>query len=128
MTKPAPMTDAYQIIARGPRADAEAAAEAIDADIALEGATYSILEEDEDKNLWRIDAFPTTEDEADGLMRVLGDYPTLEAYAERIIDDGWQSNNAEIRFDKPMSGVYDVWVGVYGGGTARADLLVTEVP
>lgn len=43
-------------------------------------------------------------------------------------DDGWQSNNAEIRFDKPMSGVYDVWVGVYGGGTARADLLVTEVP
>ena len=43
-------------------------------------------------------------------------------------DDGWNNNNAEIRFDKPMSGVYDVWVGVYGGGTARADLLVTEVP
>lgn len=43
-------------------------------------------------------------------------------------DDGWNNNNAEIRFDKPMSGVYDVWVGVYGGGTARADLLVTEIP
>ena len=40
------MTDqAVQIIARGPRADAETAAAAIDADPALEGATYSLLEE-----------------------------------------------------------------------------------
>ncbi|HQR88950.1 MAG TPA: 50S ribosomal protein L11 methyltransferase, partial [Caulobacter sp.] len=47
------MTDytPQQIVARGARADAEAAAEAIDADGALEGATYSILEEDEDKNI-----------------------------------------------------------------------------
>ena len=43
---------ALQIIARGPRAAAEAAAEAIDADPRLEGATYSILEEDEDKGVW----------------------------------------------------------------------------
>lgn len=43
-------------------------------------------------------------------------------------DDGWHSNNAEVRFDKPMSGVYDVWVGTYGGGTTPANLLVTEVP
>jgi hypothetical protein len=56
------MTDytPQQIVARGARADAEAAADAIDFDVALEGATYSILEEDEDKNIWRIDAFPTT--------------------------------------------------------------------
>ena len=26
----------------------------------LEGATYSILEEDEERDVWRIDAFPTT--------------------------------------------------------------------
>jgi hypothetical protein len=43
-------------------------------------------------------------------------------------DDGWNGNNAEVRFDKPSSGVYDVWVGTYGGGTASADLLITEVP
>ena len=40
---------AYQIVARGPRAEAEAAAVAIDTNALLEGATYSILEEDEDK-------------------------------------------------------------------------------
>ena len=42
----APMTDvAIQITARGPRLDAEAAAEALDADLATEAVTYSILEE-----------------------------------------------------------------------------------
>ena len=51
---------AVQIIARGPRAVAEAAAVSLDSDPLLEGATYSILEEDEDKGIWRIDAFPTT--------------------------------------------------------------------
>ena len=51
--------DAVQIIARGPRAHAEAAAADIDGDVRLEGATYSILEEDEDRGVWRIDAFPT---------------------------------------------------------------------
>ena len=83
------MTDAYQIIARGPRAEAEAAAEAIDADIAREGATYSILEEDEDRNVWRIDAFPTTEDEADGLMQVLGGFPALTSAKEKLADADW---------------------------------------
>jgi hypothetical protein len=45
------MTDytPQQIVARGARADAEAAADAIDNHPGLEGATYSILEEDEDK-------------------------------------------------------------------------------
>ena len=43
------MSDAnLQITARGPRAEAEAAAAAIDADPQLEAAAYSILEEDED--------------------------------------------------------------------------------
>ena len=59
---------ALQIVARGPRADAEAAAAAIDADPALEGATYSILEEDEARGLWRIDAYPTSDAEADALL------------------------------------------------------------
>ena len=45
---------ALQIVARGPRAEAEAGAARIDADPLLEGVTYSILEEDEDRGLWRI--------------------------------------------------------------------------
>ena len=38
---------AFQIIARGPRADAEAAADALEAQPATEALTFSILEEDE---------------------------------------------------------------------------------
>ena len=83
------MTDPVQIIARGPRADAEAAALAIDADVALEGATYSILEEDEAKDVWRIDAFPTTSDEAAGIARVLSGFKTLRVVVEKLADADW---------------------------------------
>jgi ribosomal protein L11 methyltransferase len=83
------MTDALQIVARGPRAEAEAAAAAIDADVSLEGATYSILEEDEAKNVWRIDAFPTTEDEAEGLERLLAERPALKVTVEKLADADW---------------------------------------
>lgn len=79
---------ALQIIARGPRAAAEAAAEAIDADPRLEGATYSILEEDEDKGVWRIDAFPTTDDEVEGLKAVLADHP-VTVVVEKLADADW---------------------------------------
>jgi ribosomal protein L11 methyltransferase len=84
------MTDytPQQIVARGARADAEAAAEAIDVDVALEGATYSILEEDEDKGIWRIDAFPTTQDESDGLNRVLAGFK-LKVTTEVLADADW---------------------------------------
>ena len=54
--------------------EAETAADAIDNHPGLEGATYSILEEDEDKGVWRIDAFPTTDEEDEGLMALLGEY------------------------------------------------------
>ena len=84
------MTDytPQQIVARGARADAEAAAEAIDFDVALEGATYSILEEDEDKGIWRIDAFPTTQDESDGINRVLAGFK-LKVTTEVLADADW---------------------------------------
>ena len=84
------MTDytPQQIVARGPRADAEAAADAIDNDVALEGATYSILEEDEDKNIWRIDAFPTTQAESDGLNRVLAGFK-VKVTTEVLADADW---------------------------------------
>lgn len=81
--------DAVQIIARGPRAVAEAAAADIDSDPLLEGATYSILEEDEDRDIWRIDAFPTTQDEADGLAAKLGGYAELRTVVEKLADADW---------------------------------------
>ncbi|HZC16880.1 MAG TPA: 50S ribosomal protein L11 methyltransferase [Caulobacteraceae bacterium] len=80
---------ALQIIARGPRVEAEAAARAIDADAGLEAATYSILEEDEVRDVWRIDAFPTTADEADGFRRVLGGWPGLSVAVEALADADW---------------------------------------
>ena len=80
---------AKQIIARGPRAAAEAAAAAIDADPLLEGATYSILEEDEDKGVWRIDAFPTSEDEVDGLVTRLKAEGGLTVMVEKLADADW---------------------------------------
>jgi ribosomal protein L11 methyltransferase len=81
--------DAVQIIARGPRAAAEAAAAAIDADPELEGATYSILEEDEDRGVWRIDAFPTSGDEAQALRRALAAHPDLGVATEALADADW---------------------------------------
>ena len=84
------MTDytPQQIVARGARADAEAAADAIDNHPGLEGATYSILEEDEDKGLWRIDAFPTNDDEDASLLAVLAGYP-LKVVREQLADADW---------------------------------------
>lgn len=81
--------DAVQIIARGPRAVAEAAAAAIDADPMLEGATYSILEEDEDHDVWRIDAFPTTTEEADGIVAKLGEHKGMKTVVEKLADADW---------------------------------------
>ena len=81
--------DPLQIVARGPRAEAEAAAVAIDADPALEGATYSILEEDEDRGVWRIDAFPTDEAEAVALDARLAGFVGLTVTREVLADADW---------------------------------------
>jgi len=81
--------DAFQIIARGPRAIAETAAVAIDEHPRLEGVTYSILEEDEDREIWRIDAFPTTTEEADALREVLGGHDGLTVSTEVLADADW---------------------------------------
>ena len=83
------MSQALQIIARGPRAAAEAAADAIDAEPALEAATYSILEEDEDRGVWRIDAFPTSDEEADGLRARWRASPDLTVAVEALADADW---------------------------------------
>ncbi len=80
---------AVQIIARGQRAAAESAAEAVDADVLLEGATYSILEEDEDKEIWRIDGFPTTDEEAERMAAILREHGGLEVVVEKLADADW---------------------------------------
>ena len=78
-----------QIIARGPRAVAEAAAASLDSDPLLEGATYSILEEDEDKGIWRIDAFPNDDDDARGIEERLKAHDGLTVMVEKLADADW---------------------------------------
>jgi ribosomal protein L11 methyltransferase len=84
------MTDeALQITARGPRAQAEAAAVAIDDNPATETLTYSILEEDEDRDVWRIDAFPTTEPERAAMVDTLRAFDGLRVVVEKLADADW---------------------------------------
>ncbi len=78
-----------QIIARGPRGLSESAAGAIDEDPLLEETTYSILEEDEDHDVWRIDAFPTTQEEDERLQQVLRGFNGLIVTAEALADADW---------------------------------------
>jgi ribosomal protein L11 methyltransferase len=80
---------AQQIIARGPRAQAERAAEALDSNPGLEGLTYSILEEDEARGVWRIDAYPVDEDETALLIEALAAFPELATTTEALADADW---------------------------------------
>ncbi|MDB5495261.1 MAG: ribosomal protein methyltransferase [Phenylobacterium sp.] len=80
---------AVQITARGPRAEAEAAAAALDADPATEALTYSILEEDEDHDVWRIDAFPTAADEQPAIEAVLARFGALRVGVAVLADADW---------------------------------------
>jgi len=43
-------------------------------------------------------------------------------------DDGFGDLDAEYRFNRPQSGVYDIWIGVIGRAEADATLVVTERP
>jgi ribosomal protein L11 methyltransferase len=79
---------AVQIVARGSRAAAEAAAAAMDAEPALEETTYSIIEEDEAAGLWRIDAFPTGDAEAAQIAAHLKRYD-LRVASEALADADW---------------------------------------
>ena len=112
------MTAAVQTTARGPRTAAEAAAIALDDHPATETLTYSILEEDEDRDVWRIDAFPTSAEELSGLQAVLAGFPDLNVATEKLADADWLA--------MALSGLPPVRAGrffVYGahdGGKAPA--------
>ncbi|HET9161406.1 MAG TPA: 50S ribosomal protein L11 methyltransferase, partial [Caulobacteraceae bacterium] len=75
----------------------------------LEGVTYSILEEDEDNDVWRIDAFPTSDEEAEGIEARLKADKGLVVVVERLADADWLA--------MALSGLPPVSVGrffVYG--------------
>jgi len=78
-----------QITARGARLEAEAAADAIDADPRLEASAYSILEEDEARGIWRIDAYPTSDAEAEALVRLLSERTALQVASHTLADADW---------------------------------------
>lgn len=51
--------------------------------------------------------------------------PNGEWYCD---DDGGDvGTNPKIRFNNPQGGVYDIWVGTYGGGLASGTLIITEI-
>jgi ribosomal protein L11 methyltransferase len=81
--------DPVQIIARGPRAAAEAAATEMDGDPRLESVTYSIIEEDEARGAWRIDAFPTIEAERADLLAHFAGFADLSVVVEKLADADW---------------------------------------
>jgi ribosomal protein L11 methyltransferase len=84
------MTDEpLQIIARGPRAPAEAASAVLDGDPMLEGVTYSIIEEDEDRGVFRIDAYPNTAAEAERFGEHLARFGELQVTVEKLGDADW---------------------------------------
>jgi ribosomal protein L11 methyltransferase len=80
---------AVQIIARGPRVEAEAAAAALDADPATEALTYAILEEDEARGVWRIDAFPADVAERAAAETALGRFGALRVAVETLAEADW---------------------------------------
>lgn len=43
-------------------------------------------------------------------------------------DDSWGDGDAEVRFNRPQSGIYDVWIGTYGDQPASGLLIITETP
>jgi len=42
-------------------------------------------------------------------------------------DDSGGGTDPEVSFYRPQSGVYDVWVGAFGGESSEAELYITEV-
>jgi ribosomal protein L11 methyltransferase len=83
------MAAAVQITARGARADIEAADAALGAEPALEAAAWSRIEEDEARAIWRIDAYPSTEDEARAMRAILDAATGLHIAAHTLADADW---------------------------------------
>jgi ribosomal protein L11 methyltransferase len=83
------MAAALQITAKGARADIEAADAALEAEPALDAAAWSRIEEDEARQVWRIDAWPSTRREARAIRRILAGAPGLRVTARALADADW---------------------------------------
>ena len=81
--------NSIQIIARGTRADVDAASEIFEADVRLEGIAFSLLAENEELNVWRIDAFPNTAEDAEVLAEHLNKFRALTIKKVRLADADW---------------------------------------
>ncbi|MGH7023644.1 MAG: 50S ribosomal protein L11 methyltransferase [Caulobacteraceae bacterium] len=83
------MSAALLIIAKGSRAACAAADAAFEADPALEGATWSMIEEDEARGAWRIDAYPASEAEARAFRARLAAVNGLSISESELADADW---------------------------------------
>jgi len=83
------MPSAIQITAKGPQAAIVAAASAIDAEPALEAAAYAYIEEDEDRGVWRLDAYPVSDAEAAEVTALLGAQADLDVRQAELADADW---------------------------------------
>src|SRR5258708_15584427 len=83
------MPAAVQITAKGPQEMVWAASAALDEQPALEGATHSLIEEDEARGLWRLDAYPASRDEATAVRAVLAGFPGLSVVSHELADADW---------------------------------------
>jgi len=116
---------AFQIVARGPRAEAETAAAGLDADPRFEGVTYSILEEDEDRGLWRIDAYPNDDEEARALVVALEAAGGLKVTRQVLADADWLAM-ALSGLPPVRAGRFFVY-GVHDRGRAPAGLVKLRI-
>jgi ribosomal protein L11 methyltransferase len=83
------MSTAVQITAKGPQEAVWAASAALDEHPALEGATHSLIEEDEARAIWRLDAYPASEDEAMAVRAVLAGFRDLRIDSHDLADADW---------------------------------------
>jgi ribosomal protein L11 methyltransferase len=84
------LTDpALLITARGPREAALAAWAAIEGDPSLEAIACSIIEEDESRGLWRIDAWPASAHQAQAFRARLARHDALQAVTTKLADADW---------------------------------------
>jgi ribosomal protein L11 methyltransferase len=83
------MAAAVQITARGGRAAIESADAALEAEPALEAAAWSRIEEDEGREIWRIDAYPSSDEEARAFRRALDGLAGLRLSERVLADADW---------------------------------------
>jgi hypothetical protein len=97
----------------------------IDASVVSSSCTGSVAEAPDYQITYQAGSLPLTirtESGVDTTLLVNG--PDGQWYCD---DDSGGGTNAQVRFAKPGSGVYDIWVGTYGGGTNPASLVITEL-